>query len=880
MGESEKKLNLMLVKGALLFLFLGLFQLFGQDLVPNKILSDEDGFSNDICRTIVQDNNGKLWFGVTNGILYYDGTEIKPFQPSKGETAIKLFQKENSIIALTIKSLYKINAVTKEFKKVDLPLTDYYHSSNTDSYIQLITNKKDTLWYDYNLKKIKAKPLEFSFPKITLGQYLINSGGKYNITFDLDTLGKGEYLSTDVKKINDSLAFIGTHNGLIRVELKNGYPTTKRFLHQLRIDCIFVDRDKNLWIGNADNGIHFIHKNNYLNYFKLIRDNEEKVNCWSVFTIDSTVYFASKKGLSRLDGQEDDLTIATKDISCVTAFDLEKSLYIGTIAKGVLKYSNGNVEQIYFNPNLVLDNTIMQIFNKADTLICISKESIIFLNEDQVVKTITNEELGIEPYVMYVNKKADKYWLSTTTGVLKCDLNFNVLNRYKSNTSRVICMAEFNGEEAVFASMEGGLQSIKKDSLVTYHPSENYNLFCPSYDSTDASYWTSSGGGIFYSNDENNFMFNLENGLPITNFNQAGYLKLKNEIIFAGHGGIFKFNPKHFLNTPTLPSVEIKINNACPQDEEIELEYDQGVVLIALNPILVTDKNMFEITYFVGETEYQLNSAKQLNLKLEYGTTFFRCVVKNKLTEESKEMKYSFIRTTPVWLKLWFKILVGILIILILTGFYFFIKYLITRKKLRAQKQQTKVDNERLRISRELHDNIGARLSYIISSIDLEKHNKNADFKSLESINSFARGTMAELRETIWAVGNKQVNLSELAHRIEHYCAEVNEFSEIIIVSKSSIFEDKELKPIETINLYRITQEAINNAIKYSKAKEISVAMTDSSIEISDNGVGFSLDESSYGNGLINMKIRSEECNAKLKITSTIEKGTQISIIF
>lgn len=871
----------MVKRSLLIFCFIfSLSPILGQDLIPNKVLSDKNGLTNNICRTIVQDENGKLWFGTTSGILIYDGTNVNAFEPSDGETVIKLIQTEGHIIALTIKSLYRINMLDHKFTMIDLPITDYYRSAYTDSYIQLITNEKDTLWYDFNLEKIEGEPLAFSYPKITLGDYEIFSDRNYYITLHSDTIDKGEANSPDIKKINDSLAFIGTHNGLVKVELKKGGIVKNRFMPGLRIDCVFLDRDKNLWIGTADNGIYFIHKNNYLNYFREVRHEGEKVSCWSIFSIDSTVYLTTQKGIQRLDGEEDEFTKNTKNVRSIAAFYYNQALYIGTATNGILKYSNGNTRQIYFNEDEVLDNTIMQIFNQGDTLIGLSKENLIFLKNDQVVKTIPYQELGIDPYVMHIDKSENNYWLSATTGVLKCNLNFDVLDRYSSKTSRIICMANLEGEEPIFASMDDGLQRIKNHSLVPYHPSENNYFFCTLYDSSNKSYWTSSGNGLFYSNDRQSFMFSSENGLPISSFNQSGYFRYNNEIIFSGGGGAFKFNPNYLLDTPTLPTVEIKVNNAFPASNEIELDYDQGTVIMELNPILPTDKNLFEIEYFVKDTKDNLTTQKQLNLKVDYGTTRFRCVVRNKLTEETSETEYLLIRKKPFWLNLWFKILMGILALLALTGFYFFAKYLVTRRKLRLQEQQNSINQERLRISRELHDNIGARLSYIISSIDLEKHNKNADYKNLEPINSFARDTMTELRETIWAVGNKNVNLSELAHRIDSYCKEVSEFSDINIAVKPNIKRDKELKPIETINFYRITQEAVNNANKYSEAGEVVITITDWTISIVDNGKGFNLEESTYGNGLINMKIRADECGAELKISSHQNKGTHVTILF
>jgi signal transduction histidine kinase len=83
--------------------------------------------------------------------------------------------------------------------------------------------------------------------------------------------------------------------------------------------------------------------------------------------------------------------------------------------------------------------------------------------------------------------------------------------------------------------------------------------------------------------------------------------------------------------------------------------------------------------------------------------------------------------------------------------------------------------------------------------------------------------------------------------------------------------------------LYRTIQEAINNAIKYSEAKDIDVEVkkVDSQIKITikDNGKGFDKETVDFGNGFYNMKKRIEEVNGTCEIQSEPNKGTSIVII-
>ena len=96
-------------------------------------------------------------------------------------------------------------------------------------------------------------------------------------------------------------------------------------------------------------------------------------------------------------------------------------------------------------------------------------------------------------------------------------------------------------------------------------------------------------------------------------------------------------------------------------------------------------------------------------------------------------------------------------------------------------------------------------------------------------------------------------------------------------------------EPEVEINLYRIVQEALNNAIKYSEATMILVQITNSdqmmSIKIEDNGKGFVKEQASGknndklgGNGFENMKERAKFINARVFIRSSYGAGTTITV--
>lgn len=207
---------------------------------------------------------------------------------------------------------------------------------------------------------------------------------------------------------------------------------------------------------------------------------------------------------------------------------------------------------------------------------------------------------------------------------------------------------------------------------------------------------------------------------------------------------------------------------------------------------------------------------------------------------------------------------------------------------LKEAQTQNKLQDQRLRISRDLHDNIGSQLTFIISSIDnlkflTKKSNDNLRSK-LTEINTFAETTIWQLRDTIWAMNKNEISIENIQGRILSFIDKAKSATKgIQFHLKSDVKSEIQFSSIEGINIFRIVQEAINNSIKHANATEISVLMTDTSEEVQliiiDNGDGFDQASIESGNGLENMQNRIYEINGKISIESTLHKGTSITII-
>lgn len=238
----------------------------------------------------------------------------------------------------------------------------------------------------------------------------------------------------------------------------------------------------------------------------------------------------------------------------------------------------------------------------------------------------------------------------------------------------------------------------------------------------------------------------------------------------------------------------------------------------------------------------------------------------------------------------------GLIIIFVLTLGFFIYKQqklkqqqLIEENRLKDQlaqaELQNKLHNERLRISGDLHDNIGSQLTFIISSVDNMKYLfKTADEKLTEKLNNvseFTRTTITQLRDTIWALNKDEITFSDLKARLYNYLknAELAQEQTKFIFSENleSAFH---LNSIEGVCIYRIIQEALNNSMKYAAATQVELTITETPtqivLQLVDDGIGFNIADVVLGNGLENMKNRAQSINAAFKIDSHPAKGTMI----
>ena len=204
-------------------------------------------------------------------------------------------------------------------------------------------------------------------------------------------------------------------------------------------------------------------------------------------------------------------------------------------------------------------------------------------------------------------------------------------------------------------------------------------------------------------------------------------------------------------------------------------------------------------------------------------------------------------------------------------------------------------ERERKRIASDIHDSIGQSLSAIKFSIEnsLLAISNNSIPLAIESLNNtipVAKQSIDEVRRIIMDLRPTILDDLGLIATISWFCREFESIYTNISIYKEINIEEADISPTHKTIIYRILQEALNNAAKHSRTDRIHIHLKKNTDEIEllieDTGMGFKMDKESYlpiekiGLGLASMKERAKLSGGNFTIQSTPGAGTRILVFW
>jgi signal transduction histidine kinase len=241
-----------------------------------------------------------------------------------------------------------------------------------------------------------------------------------------------------------------------------------------------------------------------------------------------------------------------------------------------------------------------------------------------------------------------------------------------------------------------------------------------------------------------------------------------------------------------------------------------------------------------------------------------------------------------IWRQAWFWSAASIAIAMAIFGTGRYVTWNKMRREMAQLRVQQELERERLRIARDIHDDLGVRITRIalltaVAEGDSSYSEKaRADFGR---VSEMSRELVSALYETVWAVNPENDNLDALGNylcqMINRLC-EQSEFRTRFYVG--DLPKDVPISSPARNNISMAVKEAVHNVIKHASAAELVIRIEFANhvlkISLKDDGRGFQLSSQGGGNGLTNMKQRMESIGGQCLIESEPGKGTSVHLQF
>lgn len=212
-------------------------------------------------------------------------------------------------------------------------------------------------------------------------------------------------------------------------------------------------------------------------------------------------------------------------------------------------------------------------------------------------------------------------------------------------------------------------------------------------------------------------------------------------------------------------------------------------------------------------------------------------------------------------------------------------RQLIRRRIHRHLRQAQLIADERLRIARDLHDDLGTRLSHI-SLLGAHAESTVADVGARESfrqITDMSSELISALSETVWMLNSKNNDLESLINFLCRLVSELCRLSNIRCrIDAMSVNQSMPISHEFRHNVSLSVKESVNNALKHSCATEIKMKIwlegSVLKIAIEDNGIGITSDANKSGSGLKSITQRMTTIRGKCSIEALADRGLKVSL--
>lgn len=745
------------------------------------------------------------------------------------------------------------------------------------------------------------------------------------------------YISVIFRDNNDQL-WVGTYLGLKRLVNGKLISQTDADAPQYRIYAIFEDRERNLWVGSEE-GLSLLTPKAFQTITK--KDGLTVNTVVSVCACrDGSVWISAWGGglnrwkdelitsLSRTNGLSSDYIMAMTE-------GRDESLWAGADNGGALNHIKdgkitalGQAEGFVMDPStattaLFEDNRGVLWIGSRDLLQCFDGKTFSqFTTKDGLSDHKINAIYGGAGDVVWIGTEHGlTKWqngifrnLASTNGLLKTA----ILSLYEDPQGILWLGTKGNGlielkgsEVHQFTSMQG----LFSDAIYAILEDNHQNL------------WLNSSRGIFRLDKQQlkDVTEGRQSTLTSISYGKAdGILSsgqyqevtqpsacksLDGRLWFRTTQGVAVVDPEKLKINKIPPPVVIQAVIANKQAIDMPLQELQSEKKIVIPPgrgelevhyealsFCAPGKNRFRYKLEGVDQNWVEAGARRVAFYNNLSPQSYRFRVaacNNDGIWSEEDARVSLIFQPFFWQTWWFLSLMIILAIASIAGGARYVTYQRMRRRLELLARQNAVEKERTRIARDMHDELGAkltRISFLGNTAKLSPNLQPETSQQITKMSEAARELILSLDQIVWAVDPENDSLENLANYICRYAGEFTANGPV--QCKLNIpwkLPSCSLSTDVRHNVFLAVKEALNNAVKHSGATEIAITIAAGSgtfeVAIADNGRGLPLEQTPSqdkfrrkGRGLENMRERLKSINGEFFLTSHPGNGTEIRL--
>ena len=895
----------------------------------------EQGLPQSYVNQICQDSLGYMWFGTQDGLARFDGSNIKVYRHRQGDiTALPTsnisslyLTNDGALCAGTGDGFCLYQARSGSWKRI---------SSGSVPAAKVRSRQRIVLDSGVNVTYTDSRGRSW-IGTSSIGLYVIDPSRKGAVWYSTSEPRERRLACNDIWALHEDRngnMWVGMNGGGVAVIKDDRVRTAFRYdphdqstLSSDVVRCFFEDNIGSIWIGTYGGGV--CQYDPYSNIVGLLRPSKLKLGFNDDFARgiaqgpDGSVYIGLRTGIIRCNedlGEVEVVAQWNKNYESIGAarelyVDRHHTLWIGSERRGVGFLRKGSTTIRWMSgrlwtarPHVTTVSSITQVSQDTIAIGTDGGIALVDINTQEPIwfdvphrSEITEDQIPVSAIVRIGN--TNEYLVGTELGLFRGPIKGpytyircpDVQAAWPSID--IIRSVVLVGKTAFVGTWNGGVRIINlKDGherVIDQRLGLPSDMAYAAIPISDERLLISSNAGLVIWNHSTHMlerMVDVAQGAQSLEFNSWSSLStVSGTVYLGGVGGVNRFRAEQLL-MPPVPSIVIdSVRNANEEGDPLDLDAARVIVLdhdannlsVGVSAIALSASSPIEYRYKLsGEhNTWVINQTGELQFpSLAPGPYTIVVQAHYKGGEWGKATSIRVDVQYPFWQSWWFILALGAALSAVVWG----VAVLVTKlRQTEAHERERLLHDERLRIAKDLHDDVGTGLAKIV----ILSENSITDEGAAESskvVADTAREVIDSVRSIVWVMKSTDESLRDALGYVGDKISDLFSDKGIAFTYHQQLTQDLPADMLTRRNIVLSIKECATNIVRHSKATTVRMTAilvgNDLVLEIRDDGVGFDTAHNGNGSGLSNIEARLAELGGTMSVETETGVGTRVTL--